>query len=338
MKTLALLFAAVTACPADSYVNFIRQKQQDSNVVWDMPVPQQGAAPSALLLETSGALFQLFTINETSQTDYLLDQKLVGTYLPSAAVKVTTLDPYQKVTRTRVDKPFTVEIEIGGLMANPSGPAEANQVRLERHLGSYEGESHTLDASALIHSTPAETALLDTNTLTRLEFSASSVPSKDPLKAKGEEHFTVFSAGSGELGNTQLATGFVQVWPVATGEIKGIEPGQEVRFDSPALELILHDLYPRSDTHLILYKGEGIHGQELATLQSYSLDQDHSQSTVIPVDSLDKHIVDDGTYTLALVTDTVFGRDLLAEMVTFVIHRNIHVNAMQVDMTEHVTP
>ena len=80
-----------------NYVNFIRQNQQGAGVVWDMPVEADGPPPSALTLENGGALFQLWTIEQTAGKDYLLDQKLVGAYLPTADIKMTTLDPDGKI-------------------------------------------------------------------------------------------------------------------------------------------------------------------------------------------------------------------------------------------------
>ncbi len=50
-----------------TYQNFVRQTQQGSNVVWDMQgVAATGSAPSVLLMENGGSLFQLWTILTTS--------------------------------------------------------------------------------------------------------------------------------------------------------------------------------------------------------------------------------------------------------------------------------
>ena len=119
MRTPLLIIAlglAVTSAQAQTYVNFIRQQQQRTNVVWDMPVAPQGTGPAALLAEEGGALFQLWTIAQQTSKDFLLDQKLVGAYLPKADVKITTRDTYAPVTRTRIDQPFTVEIQVSDLL------------------------------------------------------------------------------------------------------------------------------------------------------------------------------------------------------------------------------
>src|SRR5690606_16529057 len=110
------------------YVNFIRQTQQDTGVVWSMPVVPKGESASPLTLESKGALFQLWTIEQSAAKDYLLDQKLVGAYLPSASLRITTGDPYSRVPRTRADQPFTVTYDVAGLLAGAGIPEAATKV------------------------------------------------------------------------------------------------------------------------------------------------------------------------------------------------------------------
>ena len=77
MKALAFLtLISSTALQASEWVNFIRQTQVDSRVVWDMPVAPNGDSPSQLTIESGGALFQLWTIQQSEIQDYLLDQRL----------------------------------------------------------------------------------------------------------------------------------------------------------------------------------------------------------------------------------------------------------------------
>lgn len=339
MKKLIPLFllALSQALPgqADSYVNFVRQKQQTSGVVWDMPVAAEGAAASALTLETDGALFQLWTINQTKAVDYLLDQKLVGAYLPKADIRVKTLDPNGRVPRTRVDQPFTVEIDVSGLLTGTGMPAAAASVLLERHIASYTAGATSLDPAAVLANTPLSRAYLNTNGRTVLQFPASSLTAADPTKASGEEHFVIHALADSAASQTQISTAFVQVWPVASGAIKGITQGQQLRFKAPPIELLLNDLYPRSDTHLLLFEGSQINGSEGVLVKSFPMDRESSQSHVISVtDELDDKLGKDGTYTLALVSDTVYGRELLCNPVTFHVKRTMQVNAMQVNYSD----
>ena len=159
MKSLSpilLLIALHASAGATTYVNFVRQiQQQGSGTVWDMPVAPVGAAPSALNLQTGGALFQLWTVEQPSAQNYLLDQKLVATYLPSASVTVTTLDSYKRAPRTRVDKPFTVQINVTGIVTTATnGSKEQTRVMLQRYLGNYPSGNLPLDPVAVTAGNP----------------------------------------------------------------------------------------------------------------------------------------------------------------------------------------
>lgn len=320
---------------ADSYINFVRQNQQTSGVIWDMPVAPEGNAPSALTLENGGALFQLWTINQTKAVDYLLDQKLVGAYLPKADMIVKTLDPGGRVPRTRVDQAFSVEIDLSGLLTGVGLPQSASSVLLERHIESFPAGVTSLNPATVLSNTPLSRAYLTSNGRTVLQFPSSALTAADPTKASGEEHFVIHALADGAASQTQIATASVQVWPVASGVIKGIAPGQQLRFKAPPIELLLNDLYPRSDTHLILFEGTQVNGNDGVLVKSFPMDRETVESHVIAItDELDTALDKDGTYTLALVSDTVYGREMLCNPVTFHVKRTMRVNAMQVNITE----
>ena len=161
--SLFLIGAIQSVAQQESYVNFIRQQQQSSGVIWDMPVVPAGEAPSALAIENGGSLFQLWTIEQTGTKDHLLDQKVVGAYLPAADITITTLDPYKPVPRTRVDQPFTVEIDVAGLLTGEGLPAAATSVLFERHLAAYSDEVKTLDPAVVMAGTPFNSAYISAN-------------------------------------------------------------------------------------------------------------------------------------------------------------------------------
>lgn len=333
MKKLIPLLI-LTALPAVAgladNIHFIRQNQQDTKIIWDMPVDSKGQAPSALALESGGALFQLWSISSSPPRDYLLDQKLVGAYLPKAAIKVVTLDPNGTVPRTRVDQPFRVEIQISDLLTGSEFPLAASSVLLERHVASYTPEQTVLDPVGVISGTPLSSGYLSANGQHVMAFPASALTASDPTKASGEEHFVIHALADGTIPQTQIASAMVQVWPVASGEIKGISSGDQIRFQLPQVELLLHDLYPRSDTYLLLFQGTQITGTDGTIVKAFPMDRDVSASQVLRVSELESKLTDDGDYTLVLVSETVFGREMLCDPVTFNIRRTIEVNAMQV--------
>lgn len=316
-RVFPLLAASCILAHADQVerVNFLRQQQQGTGVIWDMPVSANSASPAPLSLSNGGTLFQFWTVETNTAKDRLLDQKRMAAYLPSADIKVRTLDPQAKPQRTRVDQPFTVEIQVDGLLTGSEFPQSASSVLLERHLVSGQDERSALSG------TPDRSAFLSSNGKTVLRFEASSLAAPDPTKAGGEEHFLIHTLSDGSGTQTQIASAAVQVLPVASGAIKGISAGETLGFQVPQLDLTLNDLYPRSDTHLMLFHGSQINGAQGETILSHPLDAETTASTTVRVSDLDSRITRDGTYTLALVSDTIYGRELLCDPVTFSVKR-----------------
>ena len=344
ISSLTLLGTVAAFSETQANFHFIRQHQQTSGVVWDMPITVEGQSPSALSLESGGALFQLWAITPSPPRDYLLDQKLVGAYLPKAEVNVVTLDPNGTVPRTRVDQPFRVEIQISDLLTGLDLPLAASSVLLERHIAHFPQDPntgeirHALDPVQVLSGTPHTSALINSNGQHVLSYNASSVTAADPTKATGEEHFVIHALPDGDIPQSQIASAKVQVWPVASGEIKGIRHGDSLRFQPPQVELLLNDLYPRSDTYLLLFEGTEYQGVDGKIVKAFPMDRETSESHVLRVTELESKLVNDGDYTLVLVSETVYGREMLCPPVTFSIRRTLQVNAMQVGYADGSTP
>jgi len=331
--TILLLLTLGCAQASPDFLNLLRQKQQDSGLVWDVPVEPLGKSPSALKLEPGGALFQLWTIHKQSGRDFLLDQKLVGAFLPQATVTVRTGDPYTHVPRTRADQPFTVEIHVSGILSGPDVPEAAARVRIEHHARTPEQPAGDLTNSA--PQEPIAVGYLEANGITSLEFPVTNLAAEDPTKATGEEHFTIHALADGEFGESQIASGFVQIWPVASGHIAGIADGNVVRFKTPVLDVTMEDLYPRSDSYVQVYPGPAKLGTEGKRLEGsfLVLDQDRPASRMLRVFNYGELFEQDGTYTMELITVTPFGADRLHH-VTFTVVREMIVRAQLVDYAE----
>ena len=174
---------------------------------------------------------------------------------------------------------------------------------------------------------------LTKNGNTALAYGASALTATDPFKATGEEYFVVHALADGSVTQTQIASGFVQVWPRASGSIKGISPGDVLRFQMPQIELLLNDLYPTSDTYLLLYEGSSTSGTGTIVTAFPMPDRATSESHVVSVTGLDSKFTHDGAYTLALVSDTAYGRDILYS-VPFSVNRTLHINTMMTEYTD----
>ncbi len=322
----ALILAPL--CQAQDWVNFIRQHQLETQVVWDMPVDSQGNGPSALGVQETGALFQLWTIRQSDAKDFLLDQTLVGTFLPHATIDIETGDPFPHRRRTRADQPFTVKIDVSGLLSGPNIPDAAKQVLVEHHLAPYTDAQTSIELADAIGGDPTDSGMIAQNGETKLEYTFTSLPSTDPTKAHGEEHFVVHALPDQDIGQTQLATDFVEVWPVATASIDGIVPGETVRFSTPQLQLTYEDLYPSSYTYLQIYKGAPSLGTTGAKVikSERALDQDDSMNLVLRIDNWLKALESDGQHTMEIITETPFGRERLAYL-SFNVDREISINA-----------
>ncbi len=336
MKLSGLLFALTTACAIsedDHFVNFIRQSQQGTGVVWDMPITATGAAAAAPTRVAKGALFQHWSIRENPAQDCLLDQKLIGAYLPAAEIKVLTLDPNGKIPRSRMDQPFTIEVNVEGLLTGNGLPKESTHVLIEQHIAGYQAGENSLDPTSVRSTTPVHRGYITANGRTVLKFPASSIRATDPTKAFGEEHFVIHTLTNGILSQTQIASGKVQVWPVASGQIKGLSQGDVIRSNIPPIELQLTDLYPGSESRFMIYEGTSVHGITGTPVMIHTNTCEIADTTSLRIADLDSNLTKDGTYTVALVSTTIYGTEFLCAPVTFQVRRTPAVAAMQVGLS-----
>lgn len=334
-KTLLALSALVSLLPCAvkgqggaTYTNWIRQVQLPSGVLWDASVGATGEQLSPLEINPGGARFELWTVKSDPVTVYLLDTKYVGTYVPMASVVIRTEDPntYTAIPRTRADRPFVVEVTTSGLRSEVDAPEASKSVKLLRHVQSYgvggTGEAINRDQATLIHQVS-----LVNNAVHRLSYTVTSIPGADRTKVRGEERFSVFSLEDYQAPSSQLASMFVQVWPVADGSIAGIASNQMFRFALPSVTFTLHDLYPDSKTYAQVYKGDvrsGVVGVVVPG-SAWTIYGSTPQDKTLVADDWDSIIDSDGRWTMELLTATPFGIDRLA-YVSFDVDRTIEMN------------
>ena len=323
---------AIPATAADSYTNLIRQEQQGGAVVWQMPVDQTGTAPAPLPVPEGGSLFQLWAINQTTNQDYLLDQKLVGAFLPKGTITIRTQDSYNGIPRIRVDQPFSVDFNVSNLIFGPNLPPAASRVLVEHHLAPNLGGTAVITAAQAIAGSPHSSGYLEKNGVTTVDYAAASIQAPDPRKARGEEHFVMHALADETYSQTQLATAFLQVWPMATGSISGITEGSEIRGKPPALTMRVDGLYPRSDTYLQIYSTGTELGEEGKKMPGsvVILDQEFPADRLLVVSDYGSLFDSDGPYRIDLLTTTPFGTERLSS-VSFTVNRTLRINAMQVD-------
>jgi hypothetical protein len=198
-------------------------------------------------------------------------------------------------------------------------------VSLSRHVQSYgvKGNGEGIDRT---QATLLSQAQLSRNGTQSLSYSLTSVPSADRTQARGEERFSVFTLPDGTLQASQLASRYIQIWPVATGSISGIAPGSKLRVRMPQLTFMLNDLYPSSHTYAQIYKGDAVLGTQgtLISGSSLVLNEPVAVDRVLLLSGYDTVVTGDGRWTIELLTTTPFGTDRLAH-VTFDVDRTIEL-------------
>lgn len=311
LRASCLLLAAALpgSVLADEAVTILRRTEAKTGVVWDMPTTPQAAGFLANASKQRTALYEQWLIGG-NPSETLIDQRIAGANLPSVRLNIRTLDPDGKTPRTRVDQGFYVDIEISGLLSGLDLPPSMSRLLLERRL--------TADANSSSANPLQARGFLTDNGKTSLPFPASALTAADPTKAQGEEVFTVHTlTGTGKL-PTQLATARVQVLPVASGSIQGIQPGATLDPSAGVdLTISLNDSYPTSETRLLLFKGRQFNGTEPTVLASCPLQSEHCENRSLTVTDLASRITSEGYHTLALVSDTIYGRELLCDPITF---------------------
>jgi len=323
---LAFLALATPAPADDDYTFFIRQVQMPDELIWDVAVDQEGSQLSPLAINPNGARFELWTVKSSPLTSYLLDTTYVNSYVPVADVTITSEDPYEVIPRTRADQPFTVTIDVQGLSADPDAPDAAKGVKLLRHVQSYGADGNGININRNLATLLSQGSLESNGTFT-LQYPVTSIPGADRTKVRGEERISVFSYEDYQAPESQLASRFIQIWPLAESTVTGIEDGDTIKGNAPRLTIDLNDLYPDSYTYAQVYKGSPQLGSDGALVPGSALLVDSSvpRDEQLVVENWDSIIEDDGEWTLEVLTDTPFGTDRL-EYLTFTVKRTIRLN------------
>ena len=328
-----LAAGALASAQTATYTNFIRQAQLPTGVQWDATVAATGTQLSALAIDPGGARFELWTVKSTPLTSYLLDSRYVGTYVPMASVVIRSQDPYPAIPRTRADRPFYVDIVVTGLLNGATDPVASKSVKLLRYRQSYGvgGTGVSIDRTQAEWMQPAVS--IGTNGPRTLTYVLTSLLGADRAKVRGEERFSVFSLEDPDCQapESQLASQYIQIWPVADGSITGLVQDQVLRTTVPQVTLTLNDLYPYSTTYTQVYKGNPQLGITGAIVPGSALvvNETVPQNRVLLVSGYEAVFNENGRWTMELLTVTPFGIDRLA-YVSFDLDITMKVRATSV--------
>lgn len=351
LRSVALAMMCGAASTGQTYTNYVRQWQMPSGVSWDASdiVAATGTQPSNLAINPGGARFDLWTILSSPLTEYLLDSSYVSTYTPIAQIVIDTEDPSGKdmaatgpipvnlpgrLRRTRADRPFTVYMNVLGLLNGLTDPEASKSVNFFRHVQSY-GTGVGVGLNRTLATLRTQSSVT-TNGQQTFVFPMTTIPGSNLKKLRGEERFSVFSIADYQAPASQLASQYIQVWPIPDGSISGITPNQTVRFSMPPLTMVYNDIYPGSTVYAQVYKGERVAGKVGAVLVGggkTNTGSDPTVETLTPTRNVDTLFDSDGRWTIELMSSSPFGTETLRTpsdnlaFVTFTIDRTIEVNS-----------
>ncbi len=330
----AMSLAAAGLAPGQGFIRQI-QTINGQALVYDIPFSGDNGTVVSRPLDAESSVFQLYTnVAGANNTQVLtkLDEKVVGTFLPSGVVEILSEDPYSP-PRTRADKPYGVRVKVNGLQPGaPDVPAYARTVTLVR---SYKLYDETTFQPNGVNGTYADTSSFTQNGTFVDNAILQRLPGDHPTKVSGEESFTATLSPPGAP-VSELGKATVQIWPVATAALAGIEEGKQYFSVPTDGRFAVKNIYPKSVTYAQVYPGPQVTGTTGTPLPStvVSYNTYAPQTAVLTLTDLPLAVDKDGTYTVEILTVTPFnnGAPELLGHVTFSLKRNIRVNAMVTTM------
>lgn len=305
---------------------FIRQTQVETGLTWDFHVSAaKGTAWSPIAVADGGSSLKLFARGTGPDTRlYQLDETTLGSGFPSAQITIRSEDPHFP-HRTRADRPFTVSLAV------KDSHGSGKKVSLHRKGTLFHPARHAPEPNSPDQS-------FGWWTFERQGEHNSvfypAIPSADPTQAEGLETFTAYTApGEESPGCLPLKSARIQIWPVATATIRGLQSGATLSAASlkKPVSILCQDLYPDSVTYVQIYHGDAKLGTRGTVLPQsvVRFDTTVPQDQQIPLGEW-RDTLPDGKYTIEVLTITPFNQgqpERLAHS-TFVLDRGMHAPSM----------
>lgn len=315
LSFMAILFSAQAPAQNDWTVQLI-QEQLDGSGTFPSIVNPNGSGVSMAPIGVDGAEFTLWALrqkgNEIEET--LIDTEVVGAYEPTGSIRIITPDSDYKgaIPRTRIDQGYKLRVPVSGLILNDtSAPLAATRVLLDHNVASYSGGME--DANLGVEQDFAQRALKDNKTF-RFNFSTANIPGTDVYADAGMEYVRLYSYADATTAKTLLGEGLVQVWPMARAAFTGIEENAVYK-EVPEVRVELTNLYPDSETWLVVHEGTNTTGEgERVNEAAIVVDDDVPRNTTLVFRELTDYVTEAGNWTFEVITETPFGKERLAEI------------------------
>lgn len=323
-------------------------------------IDAKGTLVAPLPILAGGARFDIYSIAKNPpNTSYLLNSALVGIDL-QALVVIDTEDPYGKlnravtyanpgftsatgsplpakvaaaVRRTRVDRPFKVYVTTSGYSSVSTDSPSLKKLDFRRQVLSYGASESGVGVSltpAIYGSTPQSSFSVATTTCDEY---MSQIPSPTIGSTHGEEIFSVWTLSNTQVNGTtipsnMLASHRVQICPMTTGTISGINDGQKVRFVMPKLTFNFVNTYPESDTYARIYQGpkrSGVVGAKVPGSGKVNSGNNPETYLARSGDDINPLITSDGIWTIEILTVSCFDT-LILDSKSVIVDRSIKAN------------
>jgi hypothetical protein len=305
--------------------SWVRQTDLATGLVYDMPIQSEGTSNygAPLAVSQTGARFELFARGTAWDSKiYLLDTKIIRAYTPVATVTIDSEDGYVRgdpssgtyVKRTRVDRPFTVRVNVSGLV-----PTSPNVSERTVYFG-VKGRNYDPTTYSALN---LPQYLLHEYNLSNGELAPGATYHEltpgGLTTACGEQTYTLVRYASDGIPDTTVAEPKIEVWPLATASVDKITAGQIFNDRLPPIPITLKNLYPDSRTYVQIYAGSAVLGTQGAIVggtdrrygKYYNSDQAEEPTNVpqnvsLSIEDLSKYAAADGIYTLEVITHTPF--------------------------------
>ncbi|MGC4017187.1 MAG: hypothetical protein QM755_22145 [Luteolibacter sp.] len=284
-----------------------------------------------------GLQLSLSLFGQSSSLSFVkVDETTIGTFLPSVTIQALSEDSTVPA-RTRADRPYGMRIQISGLQSDPSVPEYARKVQVRRSYKTYDPLIYAVTAASAVGEYTDTTTLQQNGTFVDNAI-LQRLPTNTPTKAVGQETFTVYTHPDAGSTQTQFASATVQVWPVATSVISGIDTTRTYQAPPTTGSIQISDAYPKSVTYVQIYKGLPVLGTSGTPIASTVLSYDSTvpQNAMLGITGLDAVVKEDGTYTLEVLTITPFnsGAPERLAYTTFKVDRTIQVNSYSATLSD----
>lgn len=272
---------------------------------------------SVLPVGKGGAKFELFAVD--LQTGQLipepLDSKLVGLFA-DAKITIESGDPYEKdgVHRTRADMSFYYSVEGLNLSNDPADPEYLKSIYAERLYGEYTSEDRlpfnkergytVVNGKGWDSNSyqPAATYLYENKPITESRHKWTGIPNPsdtEDFKQRGEETIRAYAQPADGSNWEVIGEKKIQIWPVvssagyldlANGNRQALPEEQDIYnsdeipvFSSmPSFTYVLEDLYPTSNTYMVVHRVNESNSQ-LPAIEENLLNEDdrHDNTTIL---------------------------------------------------------